>query len=105
MSSRIPEKVIKRIYDRYGDRCALCLEPLEGEHRSIHHIYPVDWSGTIGRARDDEENLVPLCGAGQEEGSCHQRVHLDHASPDELRDAIALNELTLAFAEYEGRDP
>jgi len=64
MSKTIGIRKRKRIYERYGGRCAICSLTLtmdadrsaENDYIQIDHIVPRHLGGS-----DDEDNLRPLC--------------------------------------------
>jgi len=82
----------KKVFDRYGERCAKCGARKRVE---VHHIKPVVYGGT-----DDLENLIPLC------RKCHR------FAPDDYIDFLrylaspyapgisAMNHVTFAMCEY-----
>ena len=59
MSDRksIPQKVRKRVYEKYKGHCAYCGCKLEYKDMQVDHMTPVYWYG----GENDIENLMPAC--------------------------------------------
>lgn len=52
----IPTKVRKRVYEKYGGRCAYCGEPIEYKEMQLDHMEPLAKGGA-----DNEANYMPAC--------------------------------------------
>lgn len=62
----IPQMVRKRVYEKYGERCAYCGCNLEYKDMQVDHVNPVYIHNDINSDMSDEEmndisNLFPTC--------------------------------------------
>ena len=60
----IPQKVRRRVYEKYGGRCAYCGQPIAYRDMQVEHLVPLAKGGA-----DREENYMP---------SCHTCNHYKH---------------------------
>ena len=53
----IPQKIRRRVYEKYGGHCAYCGCELEYEDMQVDHIIPV----YLNDSKNEIDNLMPAC--------------------------------------------
>jgi hypothetical protein len=89
------QKLPPRAYKLQGGRCAACGKAFEQHEGQLHHFHYVDEMGSL---LNDEmlpgKDGVWLCGAKQDVGTCHHRVHQKDLWRVDGTDPVRLNHNT-----------
>jgi len=86
------QKLPPRAYKLQGGRCAACGKAFEQHEGQLHHFHYVDEMGALLRdAFAIGKDGVWLCGAENQPGTCHHRVHRSDAWMVVPEDKVRLN--------------